>query len=151
MHLSGIAAARAEEPPSAQVATPAAAAASTPPNGSCSSLYRAIHLTTFPVGFYTFVPFPPGVTPTPIAAAHSANPGSTAAAPAAAPAGVAPPPVVTGIPAGLAALLRHTGPWTAHELYSVPPTGPLSPVQEITPAPEWYCVTRGRFVGVMDQ
>ncbi|KAJ7841669.1 hypothetical protein B0H13DRAFT_2365580 [Mycena leptocephala] len=134
MHLSGIAAARAEEPPSAQAATPAAAAASTPPNG-----------------FYTFVPFPPGVTPTPIAAAHSVNPGPAAAAPAAAPAGVALPPVVTGIPAGLAALLRHTGPWTANELYSVPPTGPLSPVQEITPAPEWYCVTRGRFVGVMDQ
>ncbi|KAJ7025019.1 hypothetical protein C8F04DRAFT_1191820 [Mycena alexandri] len=56
-----------------------------------------------------------------------------------------------GIPQGLAVMLRHTAPWSANVLYSVVPSGTLTPVDEVEPAPEWYVVYRGRFVGVMDQ
>ncbi|KAJ7107314.1 hypothetical protein C8R43DRAFT_963140 [Mycena crocata] len=73
-----------------------------------------------PQGFYTFILYPPGVSP--------AIPAQAAPAPAAAAARV-----VTGIPP------------------VVPPTGPLSPVEDITPAPEWYMIACGRFVGVVDQ
>ncbi|KAJ7849726.1 hypothetical protein B0H13DRAFT_2361108 [Mycena leptocephala] len=124
MQVSGIAAVGAEDPTSAQAVTSAAAAG---PG----------HHT--PHGYYTFYRQP---RPCPAHAPPRAPAPATVSAPA---------PVVNGIPPGLAALLRHTGPWEANQLYSVPPTGPLSPVEEITPAPEWYCVTRGRFVGVMDQ
>ncbi|KAJ7813181.1 hypothetical protein B0H13DRAFT_2382731 [Mycena leptocephala] len=133
MQVSGIAAVGAEDPTSAQAVTSAAAAG---PG----------HHT--PHGYYTFVPF----APNPAGPVYRQPRPCPRPRPAPAPATVsAPAPVVNGIPPGLAALLRHTGPWEANQLYSVPPTGPLSPVEEITPAPEWYCVTRGRFVGVMDQ
>ncbi|KAJ7715467.1 hypothetical protein B0H16DRAFT_1477361 [Mycena metata] len=95
-----------------------------------------------PYGFWTFVPYSqvPGAHPrNPLAAA---SPGADPAAPA---------PVVAGIPQGLAVMLRHTAPWSANQLYSVVPTGTLSPVDEVEPAPEWYVVYRGRYVGVVDQ
>ncbi|KAJ7221988.1 hypothetical protein B0H12DRAFT_1234877 [Mycena haematopus] len=132
-------------------------------------------------GFYAYVPYPPGmsVSPAPVAAVATqeapapapapaapapvpavpapvpAAPAPAAAAPApaaAAPATAAPAAVNTaGLPPALVLLLRNTGPWVANEVYSVTPTGPLSPVAEDVPAPEWYAVTRGRFVGVVDQ
>ncbi|KAJ7719394.1 hypothetical protein B0H16DRAFT_1474975 [Mycena metata] len=101
-------------------------------------------------GFYTFVPYPPGVTP----GQHGPQTPAVPAAPAPAPAGVPPPAplaLIGGLPAGLHVLLRYGGPWSANAIYKVVPTAPLSPVEEITPAPEWYAITRGRFVGVIDQ
>ncbi|KAJ7086891.1 hypothetical protein B0H15DRAFT_950398 [Mycena belliarum] len=60
-------------------------------------------------------------------------------------------PAGAGLPAPLIALLRSEGPWSANEVYSVTPTEPLTPVEEEVPAPEWYAITHGRFVGVVDQ
>ncbi|KAJ7073294.1 hypothetical protein B0H15DRAFT_957361 [Mycena belliarum] len=56
-----------------------------------------------------------------------------------------------GLPAPLIALLRTEGPFRANEVYSVTPSEALVPVEEVVPAPEWYAITRGRFVGVVDQ
>ncbi|KAJ7032394.1 hypothetical protein C8F04DRAFT_1185037 [Mycena alexandri] len=89
-----------------------------------------------PHGFYTFVPY----SQVPLALA-AATPGAD----------IGPAPIVAGIPQGLAVMLRHTAPWSANVLYSVVPSGTLTPVDEVEPAPEWYVVYRGRFVGVMDQ
>ncbi|KAK7033888.1 hypothetical protein R3P38DRAFT_2773193 [Favolaschia claudopus] len=58
-----------------------------------------------------------------------------------------------GLPAGLVKLLRSgdEGPFTANEVFSSPPTQPLAAVEEDFPSTEWYAITRGRFVGVVDQ
>ncbi|KAJ7749879.1 hypothetical protein B0H16DRAFT_1460909 [Mycena metata] len=57
-----------------------------------------------------------------------------------------------GLPAPLLALMRdEEGPFLANEVFSVPPSQPLAPVEEAVPTPEWYAITRGRFVGVVDQ
>ncbi|KAJ7161444.1 hypothetical protein C8R43DRAFT_1123889 [Mycena crocata] len=123
-----------------------------------------LHSFATPQGYYTFVPHPappgaatnaaviPGLQgppPTDPAAVAAVAAALTALAPHI---NAAPQlHVVTGIPPGLAALLRSSGPWSANVLYSVAPTGPLAPIDEAEPAPEWYCVSRGRFVGVMNQ
>jgi hypothetical protein len=61
-------------------------------------------------------------------------------------------PPGAGLPAALVALLRNDdSPFCANEVYSVPPSQPLAAIAEDTPAPEWYAITRGRFVGVVDQ
>jgi hypothetical protein len=61
------------------------------------------------------------------------------------------PPGV-GLPAPLVALLRgEDGPFLANEVFSIAPSQPLAAVPEDTPAPKWYAITRGRFVGVVDQ
>ncbi|KAJ7493729.1 hypothetical protein FB451DRAFT_1164600 [Mycena latifolia] len=144
---------RAEDPSSAQPA-PSQAQAFPPPPGA---------------GYYTFVPYPVAA-PAPAAADSGAaatiqavannsappatavaQPVSAATAPLPAVANIPNPHIVTGIPPGLASLLRWTGPWSANVIYSVAPTGPLAPIEEPIPAPEWYCITRGRFLGVIDQ
>ncbi|KAJ7716212.1 hypothetical protein B0H16DRAFT_1476913 [Mycena metata] len=57
-----------------------------------------------------------------------------------------------GLPAPLIALLRAAdGPFRANEVFGVVPTQALEPVEEEVTAPEWYTITRGRFVGVVDQ
>ncbi|KAJ7709326.1 hypothetical protein B0H16DRAFT_1745866 [Mycena metata] len=57
-----------------------------------------------------------------------------------------------GLPAALVSLLRGAdGPFLANEVFSVPPSQPLDPIEEEVPAPKWYAITRGRFVGVVDQ
>ncbi|KAJ7020705.1 hypothetical protein C8F04DRAFT_1274621 [Mycena alexandri] len=43
------------------------------------------------------------------------------------------------------------GPFLANEVFSVAPSQPLAPIVEAIPAAEWYAITRGRFVGVVDQ
>ncbi|KAJ7018030.1 hypothetical protein C8F04DRAFT_1199632 [Mycena alexandri] len=129
-----VAMARAEDSSPAQPA----AAPPLPPSASPAAP------SPTPQGFYTFVSY------SQIPGAHVPNALALAAATPTAD-HTAPAPVVAGIPPGLAVLLRHTGPWSSNVLYSVVPTGPLTPVEEISPAPEWYVVYRGRFVGVMDQ
>ncbi|KAJ7752280.1 hypothetical protein B0H16DRAFT_1723626 [Mycena metata] len=57
-----------------------------------------------------------------------------------------------GLPAPLLALMRtEEGPFLANEVFSVAPSQPLAAIEEAVPAPEWYAITRGRFVGVVDQ
>ncbi|KAK7033756.1 hypothetical protein R3P38DRAFT_3185518 [Favolaschia claudopus] len=56
-----------------------------------------------------------------------------------------------GLPDALIQHLRTEGPYTANEIFITVPTQPLDAVPEATPAPEWYVITRGRFVGVVDQ
>ncbi|KAK7023352.1 hypothetical protein R3P38DRAFT_3195453 [Favolaschia claudopus] len=60
-------------------------------------------------------------------------------------------PPGAGLPAPLVALLRDAAPFRANEIYSTIPSDPLLPIEEETPAPEWYAILRGRFVGVVDE
>ncbi|KAJ7697299.1 hypothetical protein B0H16DRAFT_1484813 [Mycena metata] len=61
-------------------------------------------------------------------------------------------PVSAGLPAPLVALLRgEDGLFFANEVFGTVPPHALAPVEEETLAPEWYAITRGRFVGVVDQ
>jgi hypothetical protein len=86
-------------------------------------------------------------------------PAVTAAAPepvpSRTPAPAAAPPVAkpgAGLPARLVALLcDENGPFLANEVFSATPSQPLEPIEEAVPAPEWYAITRGRFVGVVNQ
>ncbi|KAJ7734680.1 hypothetical protein B0H16DRAFT_1731740 [Mycena metata] len=66
--------------------------------------------------------------------------------------GPAPKVFGVGLPAPLLALMRtEEGPFLANEVYSVAPNEPLAPIEEAVTAPEWYAITRGRFVSVVDQ
>ncbi|KAK6967167.1 hypothetical protein R3P38DRAFT_2815302 [Favolaschia claudopus] len=56
-----------------------------------------------------------------------------------------------GLPAALLELLRQDPPFTANQVFSVVPTEPVTAVEEESPAPEWYAIMRGRFVGVVDE
>ncbi|KAJ6518338.1 hypothetical protein C8R47DRAFT_1205394 [Mycena vitilis] len=93
----------------------------------------------------------PSVAPVP----ESAPAKSASAPPAAAtspPAAPAPRNPGAGLPAPLVALLRdETGPFLANEVFSATPPEPLTAIEEEVAAPEWYAITRGRFVGVVDQ
>ncbi|KAK7031311.1 hypothetical protein R3P38DRAFT_2773876 [Favolaschia claudopus] len=60
-------------------------------------------------------------------------------------------PAASTLPAPLLELLRNEGPYLANEVFSCVPTQPLEAIPEDTPAPEWYAITKGRFVGVVDQ
>ncbi|KAJ7036486.1 hypothetical protein C8F04DRAFT_1258051 [Mycena alexandri] len=61
-------------------------------------------------------------------------------------------PSGAGLPAPLLALMRtEDGPFLANEVFSVPPTQALEPIDEVVPAAEWYAITRGRFIGVVNQ
>ncbi|KAJ6487671.1 hypothetical protein C8R45DRAFT_1097567 [Mycena sanguinolenta] len=63
-----------------------------------------------------------------------------------------PSPAGAGLPAPLIAPLRGAdGPFLANEVFGVPPSEPLAAVEETVAAPEWYAITHGRFVGVVDQ
>ncbi|KAJ7716565.1 hypothetical protein B0H16DRAFT_1741228 [Mycena metata] len=68
------------------------------------------------------------------------------------PAPAARTPAGAGLPAPLLALMRdEEGPFLANEVFKAAPAQPLQPVEEEVPAPEWYAITRGRFVGVVNQ
>ncbi|KAJ6480181.1 hypothetical protein C8R45DRAFT_1100769 [Mycena sanguinolenta] len=57
-----------------------------------------------------------------------------------------------GLPAALVALLRGPGgPFLANEVYRSSPAEPLAAIKEIVPTPEWYAITRRRFVVAVDQ
>ncbi|KAK7032026.1 hypothetical protein R3P38DRAFT_2774473 [Favolaschia claudopus] len=56
-----------------------------------------------------------------------------------------------GLPAPLVEHLRTEGPYLANEVFIAAPQEALAPVDEEVRAPEWYSITRGRFVGVVDQ
>jgi hypothetical protein len=66
--------------------------------------------------------------------------GSTTAIPEAAPTPV--PPVAS------APTLRTTGPWEVEGLYLVVPTGPLTAIVDDGEERLWYCIAKGRYVGV---
>ncbi|KAJ7084880.1 hypothetical protein B0H15DRAFT_951365 [Mycena belliarum] len=85
------------------------------------------------------------------AASASPAPATAEGGPAPAPAPAARTPAGAGLPAPLVALLRTEGPYLANEVYSVTPPQPLQAIAEPVPCPEWYAITRGRFVGVVDQ
>ncbi|KAJ7665347.1 hypothetical protein DFH06DRAFT_1127671 [Mycena polygramma] len=107
--------------------------------------------------------FPGAPCPAPAGAAAAAPvadpaPAKSSSSPATAPAPTPPPPPPpprnpgAGLPAPLVALLRdESGPFLANEVFSVTPPEPLAAIEEEVPAPEWYAITRGRFVGVVDQ
>ncbi|KAJ7661507.1 hypothetical protein DFH06DRAFT_1129605 [Mycena polygramma] len=105
----------------------------------------------------TMAPFAAAAAPAPAAAAPAPAPkAAPSAAPAAAPvvpaAAPAPRNPGAGLPAPLVALLRgEEGPFRANEVFSVTPSEPLTAIEEEVAAPEWYAITRGRFVGVVDQ
>ncbi|KAJ7799668.1 hypothetical protein B0H13DRAFT_1933002 [Mycena leptocephala] len=85
-------------------------------------------------------------TPAPAAVAPE-----TAPAPARAPAPAVAKPGA-GLPARLVALLRdEKGPFFANQVFSATPAQPLEAIEEDVPAPEWYAITQGRFVGVVSQ
>ncbi|KAJ7457540.1 hypothetical protein B0H11DRAFT_1924998 [Mycena galericulata] len=49
------------------------------------------------------------------------------------------------------AMFHIRGPWIAGHLYHVVPTGPLMPIAENATdeeQPTWYCITKGRYVGI---
>ncbi|KAJ7606767.1 hypothetical protein DFH06DRAFT_1347907 [Mycena polygramma] len=98
-------------------------------------------------------PAPPARAPAAVPAA-APRPDATATVPDAAPpapAVRAPVPAGAGLPAPLVAMLRDgEGPFVANEVFRVTPSEPLGPIDETVPAPEWYAITRGRFVGVVD-
>ncbi|KAJ7062985.1 hypothetical protein B0H15DRAFT_958741 [Mycena belliarum] len=108
-----------------------------------------------PVGAVVFVvtngPFPwllqPAAPPAHLAPSPAPSPVATGPA---APAARTPPGA--GLPPQLLAMLRgEEGPFLANEVFKVVPSTALKPVDEPTPAPEWYAITKGRFVGVVDQ
>ncbi|KAJ7649148.1 hypothetical protein DFH06DRAFT_1332169 [Mycena polygramma] len=90
--------------------------------------------------------------PAPAPAASTAPVPAPAASTAPAPAPATRTPPGAGLPAPLLALLRDAdGPFLANEVFSAVPSQALGPIEEDVPAPEWYAITRGRFVGVVDQ
>ncbi|KAJ6503173.1 hypothetical protein C8R47DRAFT_1067282 [Mycena vitilis] len=129
--------------------------------GYAAPLMMAVMLVPFPLmgmgGFLTLPSaappsFAPSVAPVPeSASAKSSAPAPPAAAPTAPPA-PAPRNPGAGLPGPLVALLRdESGPFLANEVFSVTPPEPLTAIEEAVAAPEWYAITRGRFVGVVDQ
>ncbi|KAJ7774631.1 hypothetical protein DFH07DRAFT_952343 [Mycena maculata] len=137
---------------------PVPAVAASQPSGI---LVLGIPFIVFPLATPAYVAVAPPVmapaTPAPAAVVTPAPPTAAPPAPsdtASTPATTAPAlrtPAGTGLPAPLVALLRTAGPYRANEVYSVVPEEPLGPIDEELAAPEWYAITRGRFVGVVDQ
>ncbi|KAJ7186915.1 hypothetical protein C8R46DRAFT_1206908 [Mycena filopes] len=127
---------------------------------SSQSASTALAPFVSPMGFVVCMPFMLLAAPMASQLPFSFAP----AAPAASPPPQAPPRVTTpppapaprapgaGLPAALVALLRDgDGPFLANEVFSVAPSQSLEAVEEEIPADEWYAITRGRFVGVVDQ
>ncbi|KAJ7021242.1 hypothetical protein C8F04DRAFT_1195722 [Mycena alexandri] len=98
---------------------------------------------SLPVGAQLQVSAAP--TPAPAAPAPAPAPAAQSDAPAS---GAKSEDKATTVPA---AATRPPGPFLANEVFSVTPTEPLGPIEEEVAAPEWYAITRGRFVGVVDQ
>ncbi|KAJ7079042.1 hypothetical protein C8R43DRAFT_965910 [Mycena crocata] len=98
----------------------------------------------------------PAQSPSSAAAPAPATVATPAPVPAPAPVPQVTPPAPkaapgTGLPAPLIAMLQSEAPFVANGVYRVTPTEPLVAIDEPIPAPEWYAITRGRFVGVVDQ
>ncbi|KAJ6455646.1 hypothetical protein C8R47DRAFT_1228143 [Mycena vitilis] len=110
---------------------------------------------TLPSAMYPAAAAPtsaPSVAPAPEAAPAKSAPAAPPAAAPPAPAAPAPRNPGAGLPAPLVALLRdEAGPFLANQVFSVTPPEPLTAIEEEVAAPEWYAITRGRFVGVVDQ
>ncbi|KAJ7029548.1 hypothetical protein C8F04DRAFT_1264813 [Mycena alexandri] len=117
---------------------------------------------TFMVPFGAQAQFAPALAPAAPAAPapassslsgfHRRSDSNKTEAGAAAPAAATRPPVGAGLPAPLVAMLRDAdGPFLANEVFSATPSQPLEVIEEEVDAPEWYAITRGRFVGVVDQ
>jgi hypothetical protein len=87
-------------------------------------------------------------TPVPPADTKVAPPADAKVRKEADPPAAARTPLGAGLPAALVALLRgEDGPFLTNEVFSIAPSQPLTAVPEDTPAPEWYAITRGRFIG----
>ncbi|KAJ6552544.1 hypothetical protein B0H10DRAFT_2202041 [Mycena sp. CBHHK59/15] len=121
------------------------------PTPAVASVMTAF-LPAFMATCFLVVPFPMmGMAPVALTA-----PAVAAATPepvcARTPAPATAPPVAkpsAGLPTRLVALLRdENGPFLANEVFSATPSQPLEPSEEAVPAPEWYVITRGCFVGV---
>ncbi|KAJ6450442.1 hypothetical protein C8R47DRAFT_1230257 [Mycena vitilis] len=113
-------------------------------------------MVSFPVAIGQALTVAPAAPAPPVAPAAPCAPAVAAPAPAAAPAppAAARTPPGAGLPAPLLALLRDgdaNAPFLANEVFSAVPRQSLLPIEEETPAPEWYAITRGHFVGVVDQ
>ncbi|KAJ6455656.1 hypothetical protein C8R47DRAFT_1228156 [Mycena vitilis] len=96
---------------------------------------------TLPSAMYPAAAAPtsaPSVAPAPEAAPAKSAPAARPLLRPPAPAAPAPRNPGAGLPAPLVALLRDEA-------------GPFLANQEEVAAPEWYAITRGRFVGVVDQ
>jgi hypothetical protein len=94
------------------------------------------------------------LVPVPSAAINSGNPvphqGTVSIA---APAPASPPTVAVVSTATTAtvpapSVLRTSGPWVVEGLYLVVPTGPLTAIVDDGAEHLWYCITKGRYVGV---
>ncbi|KAJ6524928.1 hypothetical protein B0H19DRAFT_1085050 [Mycena capillaripes] len=85
---------------------------------------------------------------------HASSPSEPVPAPVATPAAVLASAAPLVAPATLVAPVgfRTRGPWVSGALYQVVPVGPLTAIaeEETTAdfAPYWYCITRGKYVGV---
>ncbi|KAK6996596.1 hypothetical protein R3P38DRAFT_2799430 [Favolaschia claudopus] len=55
------------------------------------------------------------------------------------------------LPPALLAKLSKDGPYLANQVFSCPPQQPLEVIPEDSPAPEWYAIFKGRYVGVVDE
>ncbi|KAK6971662.1 hypothetical protein R3P38DRAFT_3241933 [Favolaschia claudopus] len=117
--------------------------------------YIAVPVLALPVAFLPVAagaalpaapPSPPAPVPTTTPKKHKETSTQDSA-----PKEVPPPAPGAGLPAALVSLLRSGGPYTANEVFSTVPTQPLTAIEEEAPAPEWYAILRGRFVGVVDE
>ncbi|KAJ6557482.1 hypothetical protein B0H19DRAFT_1261105 [Mycena capillaripes] len=79
---------------------------------------------------------------------HASSPSEPVPAPVATPAAVLASAAPLVAPVGF----RTRGPWVSGALYQVVPVGPLTAIAEEETAadstPYWYCITRGKYVGV---
>ncbi|KAJ6629903.1 hypothetical protein B0H10DRAFT_2208473 [Mycena sp. CBHHK59/15] len=108
---------------------------------------------------FVIIPFPMAAAVLPVSATNQMICApAPAAAPSSAPNTAKPGPaapaknVGAGLPPALLALLRDAdGPFFANQVFKAAPAEALAPVEEDVPAPEWYVIFRGRFVGVVDQ
>ncbi|KAK7027827.1 hypothetical protein R3P38DRAFT_2776926 [Favolaschia claudopus] len=108
-------------------------------------------LVALPLAVGTAVPsIPPSVPPT-ITSAPAVRPPVAPASTASPKEPVKKEKATSTLPAPLVEMLRTEGPYLANEVFSTVPSQPLEPVEETFPVPEWYSITRGRFVGVTDQ
>ncbi|KAJ7267423.1 hypothetical protein C8J57DRAFT_1510518 [Mycena rebaudengoi] len=57
-------------------------------------------------------------------------------------------PTAVTTPTPVAPALQTSGPWVVEGLYIVVPTGPLAAVIDDGEERLWYCITKGRYVGV---